>query len=362
MMAKRRRLNPMEISTPEASTAGLETKSAAGAMPPIARVAGESAGGGERALAMADAAGRLVHAVPISRIYVAHLARDRMRASAEGMEALRASILQHGQRMPVEIMPRGAEEEEAGRFPFGLISGMRRITALMDLAREHPDDPRFATVKAFIRQPDDLRAAYVAMVEENEIREDVSHYERARVALAAARAGVFDSVEEAVDVLYAAGSKARRSKIRTFVSIVETLGEVLVWPQAIGERLGLRVAQGIREGRGRRLYRAVETGDFEDADGQNAVLEAALKDRGRDRGRNGATAVSRAKPGQGDGSGDGEVSRAKPLVTRDLPNGARVEMRAGAGLSRLDIAGHALTPDQAERLADALAEILSQGD
>ena len=52
-------------------------------------------------------------------------------------------------------------------------------------------EPRFATVQALVRRPDTVADAYVTMVEENEIRLGLSHYERARVAALATARGVF---------------------------------------------------------------------------------------------------------------------------------------------------------------------------
>jgi len=346
-MAKRKRLNPFEIGStaPVSQTGGTSlaavSKSAA---PPIARVAGESAGGGERALAMADEAGRLIHAVPIASINMFHLTRDRIKASDEGMEALRASILEHGQRMPVELLP----TEEEPPYHFGLISGYRRMRALMDLARDHPGDARFKTVKAFIRQPDDLRGAYVAMVEENEIREDISHFERARVALMAARARVFDSVEAAVDVLYAAGSKARRSKIRSFVAVVEELGNSLVFPQAVNERLGLRLAEAIRAGHAKRLITALDTGSYEDPAGQNAALDGVLKDR-----------IIKPKPAKR------EVSHAKPacpaLAKHSLRGGGALTLHQDPSGLTLHAAGAEPDPQRYDEILRAVAAILDSG-
>ncbi|WP_316015347.1 ParB/RepB/Spo0J family partition protein [Roseobacter sp. HKCCA0434] len=339
-MAKRRRLDPAELARGrEAVPEGLETKSMPrpGAMPPIARVAGESAGGGERALAMADEAGRLVHAIPTARINVVHLRRDRLMSSPEGMDALKASIREHGQRVPIEVMAIEPTEENFG-CPFGLISGWRRLRAIEELAREHPEDARFSTVRAFVRRPETLSEAYVAMVEENEIREDISHYERARVALMAVDAGVFDSVEAAVDALYAAGSKARRSKIRSFVPVVEELGENLLWPQAVGERLGLRLSAAIREGRGRRLSQALETGMFEDAAGQNAALEAAL--------------AGRMKRGE---TPSRDIQRP---WTRDVAPGVRLEISSARGGDAIRLAGRSLDAEQKLALAEAVARIL----
>lgn len=51
------------------------------------------------------------------------------------------------------------------------------------------------------------------MVEENEVRANLSHYERGRIAVLAAEQGHFTHVEEAVARLSGAASKAKRSKI-----------------------------------------------------------------------------------------------------------------------------------------------------
>lgn len=354
MMAKRKRLTLDAISpehsgpqprTPDPKKGGMPQAGPALSGPPIARVAGESAGGGERALAMAEEAGRLIHAIPTGAINPGHLSRDRMRSSEEGMEALRASILTHGQRMPIEVMETGDAD-----FPFGLISGFRRMRAVLDLAEAHPGDARFATLKAFIRRPDDLRGAYVAMVEENEIREDLSHYERARVAMLATQAGAFDSMEQAVDVLYAAGSKARRSKIRSFVSVVEALGAVLVWPQAINERLGLRLADAIRDGRGARLAKAVELGHFHDAAGQNAVLEAVLKDR---------IAKPAGRVGQAVAPPVGQRDVGVPRPSRILSGGGEISLHDIKNGVSVQINGVVLTKAERTALVSAISAFLS---
>lgn len=236
-MAKRRRLTP--VSLPD----DLETKSASpGITPPIAQVAGASAAFS----AVQDledkmrAEGRLVVNLPLEAIQETHLMRDRMGVEASEMEALKASLAAHGQRNPIEV-------EELGEGRFGLISGWRRLTALKALHMETGEE-RFARVAVLLRTPADRADAYIAMVEENEIRADLSHYERARVAARAAGQGAFESPEAAVDMLFAAGSRARRSKIRSFLRVYRALDDVLVFPTALSERLGLRLAEGLKSG------------------------------------------------------------------------------------------------------------------
>jgi ParB family chromosome partitioning protein len=81
-------------------------------------------------------------------------------------------------------------------------------------------------VLAVLRRPDTAAEAYVAMVEENEIRVGLSYYERARVAARAAEAGVFEDASAAIDVLFSTASKAKRSKIRSFVRDLRGAGRL----------------------------------------------------------------------------------------------------------------------------------------
>jgi len=57
---------------------------------------------------------------------------------------------------------------------------------------------------------------------------------------------VFVSVEVAVDQLFAAASKAKRSKIRSFAAIHEALGDLLNFPTHLSERSGLQLATALR--------------------------------------------------------------------------------------------------------------------
>jgi len=261
--------------------------------------------------------GRLAVRLPLEAIEPGHFARDRIAADDEEMEALKASIAAHGQRMPIDVMAEGDR--------YALISGWRRLTAVTALRAETGEE-RFASVLAVVRSPVDAGEAYVAMVEENEIRVGLSYYERARIAALAAERGAFESAEAAVDALYASGSKAKRSKIRAFLGIHEALGEGLRFPQGMSERTGLAVAAGLKAGRGARLISALET-PVASAEEEAAVLLAAARPE----------TVSHAKP------------KAKPAAEK-LAKG--VEMRAEKG--RVTLSGPGVTGELAAKIRGLL--------
>jgi len=218
---------------------------------------------------VAEAAGRLVLDLPLTEIVADELARDRAALDPEALAELRNSIAMSGQRLPIEVFeltdPEGAER-------WGLLSGWRRLTALRQL---HADtgDARFATVRALVREPGSVANAYAAMVEENEIRAELSQYERGRIAVLTVDRGVFPSVDAAVNALFLNASRAKRSKIRSFAQIHEELGDMLAFPAALSERAGLRVAQALRFGYGSELREALASGVAVDAAQEWALME-----------------------------------------------------------------------------------------
>ena len=290
-MAKRKRLEiPSGAFSPE-----LETKSlspAPRARMPIADVAGDTAGRAAleevaREMPAAQSEGRIVQKLPLEAISTHHLARDRMVLDPDEMDALAASIAERGQQTPVEVVTLSGDR-------FGLISGLRRVEALRALGHPH--------VLALIKQPEDSREAYRAMVEENEIRAGLSFYERANIAVAAVGQGVYGDVRDAVKGLFAHSPKAKRSKILNFVTLREALGGTLTFPAAIPEHLGLALAKAIEADKGcaRRIAAALKASPPADAAAERRVLEGALKGPGA----------------------------AKP-VREDLAPGLRFEQKAG---------------------------------
>ncbi len=276
-MAKRKRLTPARSDfltdpAPASDTPGMFPT----APPPIAQVAGDTA---LRAavddltteIRDARAGGRLVQSLPLDSIEETHLVRDRIAADKGEMQALIESLRARGQQTPIEVV-----ELEQGRF--GLISGWRRLTALKALYAETGEE-RFATVQALLRQPESASDAYLAMVEENEIRVGLSYYERARIAARAAEQGVYASEAEALRSLFASASRAKRSKIGSFLTIYHALDDHLQYAAAIPERLGLSLSKALKEDPdiGPRIVRELGNHPSDSAEVEAAILTGLVK-------------------------------------------------------------------------------------
>jgi len=279
-MAKRKRLTPAQ---PDYLThpAALETKAwlrPGMGQPPIAQVAGAAAAASalqevSDALASARAEGRLVQRLALGVIDVGYLVRDRMATDEEELGHLIESLRAHGQRSPIEVT-------ELAPGQYGLISGWRRMAALARLQSE-TGDARFGHVLALLRRPDTAEAAYIAMVEENEVRLGLSYYERARIAAKAVDLGVFDSEKQALQRLFAAASRAKRSKIGSFLGIYRRLDAVLRFPAALPERLGLALAKVLEFDAARTdaLIAALGRSAAQSAAEEQALLVAAVENR-----------------------------------------------------------------------------------
>jgi ParB family chromosome partitioning protein len=239
---------------------------------PIARVAAEAAGAAAlqeltESVARARDEGRMVLDLALAAIAPDHLTRDRLPVEDAEMGALRESIRAHGQRTPIEVTPL------SGALPYGLISGWRRLMALQALHAE-TGEARFATVQALVRRPETAADAYVTMVEENEIRLGLSHYERARVAALATARGVFPSEKAALLALFATASRPKRSRIRAFLEIYHALDGTLRFPAQLPERLGLALVERVRAGERGKIAAALAAAAPETAEAELATLAA----------------------------------------------------------------------------------------
>lgn len=205
--------------------------------------------------------------LPLDQIDIDALVRDRISLSAEELEELKSSISRNGLRLPVEVFDTGTG--------YGLLSGYRRMMAMHALRELRGE--AFGTVKAILRDPEAMGGSFAAMVEENEIRSSLSHFERGRIAVVAAQQGSFTNVEAAVEALFPVASKAKRSKIRSFALVYEELGDMLSYPEALTEKLGLRLATALREGAEAPLRMALAEAVVGSAEAEAEAIEAALQ-------------------------------------------------------------------------------------
>lgn len=350
-MAKRRRLVVPDKSELDKIDESFAAKPPLGqsVTPPIAQVAAESASlSGMAAIgdrvAMArdtadaerwrtlDGSGMGVQLVALEEIDAEYLRRDRLIEDEDAQAELINSIRSHGLRSPIELV-----ETATG---FGLISGQRRLRAFQMLLAT---DQSFLRIPAFVRSHETSASAYVSMIEENEVRANLTHYERGRIAVLAAQQGVFASVEAAVDVLFETASKSKRSKIRSFATVHEAFGDLLRFPTEISERLGLRVAAAIRNGGQEAIRQGLDRADATSASAEAKVLEAGI-----------VTSPRVEAPAKG-----GRPTEVEHLPIRLLQGGGTLSARVSKQRLVLELRGLDVDVTSAEDVLNALQEYLN---
>ena len=205
--------------------------------------------------------------IPLGAIEAEALTRDRATSDEDALAELQRSIAANGLRLPIEIFP---IRDAPGRY--ALISGHRRLTTYRRLHDLSADPAKYAAIPAFIRRPDSVEAAFTAMVEENEIRAELSPWERGRIAVAARDAGVFDTVDAAVETLFASGSAIKRRRLRTLAALVESMDGILGAPETLSLRQALRLAAAVQRGYAELICHALEESSLRTPDAQWATI------------------------------------------------------------------------------------------
>ncbi len=350
-MAKRKRLTPAQAGYLEDRPASSAPRAAASAFAaaPIAQVAGDSAANAALeevagALQAARDEGRLVELLPLDAIDQNYLVRDRIEQDADEMGALMDSLRARGQQTPIEVI---RLPEPRGKMTHGLISGWRRLTALRRLY-SNGSEPDFAFVRALVVQPASAQDAYVAMVEENEIRVNLSHYERARIALKAVQQNVYPTPRAALQGLYGNATRSKRSKIGSFMHLVEELDPVLRFPTAISEKLGLAlVRELVRDpALAGRIRSQLTARPCETQADELRVLAAAAAPRGQ-----GGQAAEKSKTGSVKGEKAASASPA-PLPVKVAPG---VALMFDAAKPRIELTGPSVDETLVEDLKVWLA-------
>lgn len=209
-----------------------------------------------------------IHLVALDAIDDTAIPRDRTALEPDALRELRDSIATHGLRMPVELFEL---PEPRGACRYGIISGLRRVTAHREIAA-NLGLKKFAEIAAFIRPMPDLATGLMAMVEENAIRADLSPWEQGRMATVAVDWHAYDTVEEAIDGMHPTATAVKRTRLRTIARVVTALEGLLTEPERLSLRQLLRLGTALRNGFEEVIVLALQSTKLKNPDSQWAAI------------------------------------------------------------------------------------------
>lgn len=296
--------------------------------------------------------GLVIDQVPLDRIHMSKLVRDRKKGPDFELAELKASIAEIGLSNPIRLEARS----DGG---FELIQGYRRLSAYRELLQDTGDADRFGAIPAVAVQPgDDLEALYRKMVDENLVRKDISFAEMAMLALdyAADPGTAIDDPDKAVAALFKSAGYQKRSYIRTFMTVVRRLGGSLLYPQEIPRALGLALARRLDDEDG--LVSAIQA-ELRDWDSRSVADELSILRRFA-----GEAEPGQGEPGQGGAPPAGAARRgASPAKARTSFQFDRAEGRGKcvAAVGKLEIQlDRDFTTIDRRRLEQAVRQMLDQ--
>ena len=188
-------------------------------------------------------AGLITDMIPLDAIDTRKLIRDRAPGPDYELSELVESIREIGLSNPIRVEP-------AGEGRYELIQGWRRLSAYRQLLEETGDAEKWGRIPAGIAaRGDELESLYRRMVDENMVRKDISFAEMAQLALHYAMDPMTEEhdPEKAVAILFKSAGYQKRSYIRSFIRLVEALGDALLYAPDIPRALGLALAQRLDE-------------------------------------------------------------------------------------------------------------------
>lgn len=180
-------------------------------------------------------AGLITDLVPTEAISTGKLIRDRNFDGTDELSELKDSLKAIGLSNPIQV-------EQVGEGHYELVQGLRRLTAWRELRLETGDDERWGAIPATVLSPGEtLETLYRRMVDENLVRKDVSFGEMAMLAreYAADPETPAVDIEAAISDLYGSAGKQKRSYIKSFVQLLELIGDHVRYPQGLRRQLGL---------------------------------------------------------------------------------------------------------------------------
>lgn len=278
--------------------------------------------------------GLITDLIDTDLVKMTKLTRDRSSDIDPELEELMDSIQSVGLSNPIRV-----EQTEDG---YELIQGFRRLTAFRAL-KSRTGDPRYGRIPAaLVLRGEPLANLYRKMVDENLIRKDLSFGEMAHLALAYAGEANID-VSDAVGVLYASALKQKRTYIRQFARVLETLGDHVKHPEAIPRALGLDLYKVMESdaGAGEVIAERLAKATLRDAEDELRILRYCIAEPRK---------AHNAKPSK-------SVSKTSVKLSRK-DGEARITAQDGRLELRMDRDFSAIRKDQLQRGIEALLKIL----
>lgn len=187
------------------------------------------------------ALGLVVDLIPTEAVVMTKLVRDRFLGPDPEQAELRESIRAIGLSNPIRV--------EAAGDQYELIQGYRRLQAFRALAAETGAEDWAKIPAVVVTAGEGIEGLYRRMVDENLVRKDISFAEMAQLALdfAAEPGTTAETPEKAVSKLFTSASYQKRSYIRGFIRVMESLGGDLRFAAEIPRSLGLALANRLDE-------------------------------------------------------------------------------------------------------------------
>jgi ParB family transcriptional regulator, chromosome partitioning protein len=179
-----------------------------------------------------------IESLPIDQIDPDILIRDRSHENPAALADLVRSITDIGLRQPIEVF--GLTPHAHNPALYGLISGHRRLRAFRTLGRTH--------IPAILCNPAGIPAAMAAMVAENEVRAQITPWEKGRLIQSLIDDGQFTDPDETIAALYPSATKSQRTRIRNCHMVFATFHRYITTPERLTAQQIDRLAMALRLG------------------------------------------------------------------------------------------------------------------
>ena len=185
-----------------------------------------------------------IHHIPLAAISAHAFLRDRTAPDPAAQADLLHSILADGLRQPIELVELS---EPFDGCTHALVSGMRRLTALREIARMN-GTANTATAPATLRAPTTMTEILRDIASENEQRAQVSMFEKGRFLNAAVDQGHLPNLDAAIAQLFPGQNRNKTFRLRSAAEVAQALDGQLSTPEALSQAQIEALATALRRG------------------------------------------------------------------------------------------------------------------